>query len=140
MILYGFGCLIGVVALIIMRLSRGGVDITDGIGIIPGISGALALMWFGRLGVKGTLLDPLAIGIGSIVSGVMLTGGSVLAFAFVLAWDSVSWGDDSPAAVRALEVASIASIPLLFGLGMILAGVLALKGRADYKAYRRAAK
>ena len=142
LILYGFGCLIAVVVLIVMTISRGAIAIKDWVGIIPGIPVALSLIWFGRQSVKGSLPDTRGIGIGSIVGGVVGTGVGLLALTFGLASDSISWWDGTPDPYHEGHMASIAggATLTLCGLVLILAGTFALMGRADYKTYRQAVK
>jgi hypothetical protein len=88
-------------------------------GLILGLFGAVFLH-VGVQSVRGTARDTLGNGIGSILFGLLNMGAGVL---------QVAGGQ--------ILQAGLAFVP---GAGLIAAGVLALVGRRDYKAWRRAVR
>jgi hypothetical protein len=88
-------------------------------GLLMGLFGA-AFVYVGVQSVKGTAKDTLGNGIGSIIFGLLVIGNSA-------------------AQIRAGDMFQ-AVVALISAIGLIVAGVLALVGRSEYKAWRRAKK
>ncbi len=87
------------------------------VGLIGG-----AFIFVGIQSVRGTARDTLGNGIGSLVFGALNLGRAALIF-----------GSGRGGYLEG-------GIALLVGLGLIGAGILALVGRAEYKAWRKAQK
>jgi hypothetical protein len=79
---------------------------------------------------RGTAKDTLGNGIGSLIFG-LLNGG----FGAFLIVGAIAAGG-----IAGLIAAIFGGISLLGGIGLLVAGVLALVGREEYKAWRRAQK
>jgi hypothetical protein len=123
--------------------------------VIEGVSGSNAGTLFAVLFIfvgaqigKGTPTDTLGIGIASIILGVLNAGVGILALLiglnrlafYVMLTPQEQVNDIAPSANAALVLCIGGGVSTLCGLGLILAGVLALMGRADYKTYRQARK
>jgi hypothetical protein len=137
-----FGGLL-VVSVVLMLAQAGGAAAAGGPkeaapAAAGGVCGALlvglfaaAFIFVGVQSVKGTARDTLGNGIGSIVFGLLNLGwGLVLAgLAAVLA------GGRANAGWAAVLAGSISAVT---GVALLVAGVLALVGRGDYRAWRQA--
>jgi hypothetical protein len=88
-------------------------------GLLLGLFGAV-FVHVGVQSVRGTARDTLGNGIGSIIFGLLNLGSGTL----------------QAGAGQVIQ----AGVGFLVGAGLIAAGVLALVGRSDYKAWRRAQK
>ena len=102
---------------------------------IVGILFGIAFLFVGVQSIKGTAKDTLGNGIGSIVIGALNAGVGVFAIIGGLALYSVLAASAAPAPV-ALVLIVAGAVNILSGVGLIVAGTLALMGRAEYKAYR----
>ena len=141
-----FGCVILINAAVNFAIAgaAGGANaVGGGCGSFVGIGFGIAFIFVGVQSVKGTATDTLGNGIGSLVIGALYTagGGRVLVLGLGM-YALISQGKaNAPNADQAALIVTISGgVLLLSGLGLILAGTLALMGRADYKAYRRAGK
>ena len=90
-----------------------------------------AFLFVGVQTVKGTAKDTLGNAIGSIILGA-LNGG----FGFVLVLGALALAGGGMAALAVV----LGGISVLAGLGLITAGVLALVGRKEYRAWKQAQK
>jgi hypothetical protein len=101
----------------------------------PGATGApfcgalfgIAFLFVGAQTVKGTAKDTLGNGIGSLVFGVLI--GSVGALLVVAALALTG--------ALSLILLIAGGINVFAGVGLLVAGILALAGREQYKAWRR---
>jgi hypothetical protein len=95
-----------------------GVGVCSGlfIGMIGG-----AFIFVGAQSVRGTAADTLGNGIGSILFALM------------------NWGHGASFTLSGLNILQ-AVISFLCGIGLLVAGILALVGRGQYKAWRKAQK
>ena len=112
-------------------------------GGVVGIGFGIAFIIVGWQSLKGTAKDTLGNGVGSIIIGALYAvGGAVVLVLGLGMYTLISQGKATAPNVdqAALLVTVSGGVLLLSGLGLILAGVLALMGRADYKAYRRAGR
>jgi hypothetical protein len=106
-------------------------------GPIGGFCGLLLAALFGGVfihvglqSLQGTARDTLGNGVGSIIIGFLNLGGGVMVALAGLA-----------AGGPALVVGMITGIiSLLGGIGLVVAGILALANRTQYKAWRKAKK
>ncbi len=116
--------------------------IGGGCGSFVGIAFGIAFLFVGTQSVNGTAKDTLGNGIGSIVIGLLNAGlGAVALLGGLALFTAIAQKNAGPGADQAALIITITGgVGLLCGLGLILAGVLALMGRADYKAFRRAGK
>jgi hypothetical protein len=119
-----------VVLLILFVAAAGQQGGGRGAFVAGGVCGALLLGLFGAVfihvgvqSVRGTARDTLGNGIGSIIFGVLNLGAGA--------------AQAGAAQVGAAQVIQ-AGVGFLAGAGLIAAGVLALVGRNDYKAWRQA--
>ncbi len=96
--------------------------------VLGGFFGAV-FIHVGVGSIKGTAKDTLGNGVGSIIFGLMNFGAGVVQLA------GPDGADDSGAA-RFIFI----GLYFLAGVGLIAAGALALAGRAQYKAWRKARK
>ena len=108
---------------------------------IVGILFGIAFLFVGVQSIKGTAKDTLGNGIGSIVIGALNAGVGVFAIIGGLALSSVLAARTAPAPGQvtsdvALVLIVAGAVNILSGVGLIVAGTLALMGRAEYKAYR----
>jgi len=116
--------------LLTFGMAAGGGAQTAG-GGCPVVIGVLVGAVFIHVGVqstRGTAKDTLGNGIGSIIFG-LLNGG----FGALLLVGAVAAGGTA-----GLIVGILGGVNLLGGIGLLAAGVLALVGRDEYKAWRRA--
>jgi hypothetical protein len=129
-----------------VNLVLAGMNGTNIGGVACGALFGIAFVFVGVQSVKGTAKDTLGNGIGSLVIGVlnagvgalMLIGGLALSSGAVAAPPQAA---GQPAMQQLGLIAVIGGAVSIFaGLGLILAGVLALMGRTDYKVYRRAGR
>lgn len=123
-----FGALILLNLLVLLLLMSGlaaqgqaGAAVAGGVcgGLLLGLFGA-AFIFVGVQSVRGTAHDTLGNGIGSIIFGLLNLGSGALQ---VVGGQVIQAG-----------------IGFLAGAGLLTAGVLALVGRSDYKAWRKAQK
>jgi hypothetical protein len=115
-----FGCLILINAAAVLALGLH-ENMAGGIGVVVLLSlFALAFLFVGVQSVRGTAPDTLGNGAGSIIFALLELGSGV-------------------ANLNAGQYLQ-AGVGLLLGLGLLAAGILALVGRGEYKAWRRAAK
>jgi hypothetical protein len=118
--------------LLTFGMSAGGGAQAAG-GVCPVLIGVLFGAVFIHVGVQsvqGTAKDTLGNGIGSIIFA-LLNGG----FGVLLMVGAVAVGGTA-----GLIAALLGGVSLLGGIGLLAAGVLALVGREEYKAWRRAHK
>jgi hypothetical protein len=138
-----FGCLIVLNAIlsVVVAVASSAQKETATTGTPAGASaagnvcGGVCLVLFGAVfihvglqSIRGTAKDTLGNGIGSIVLGLLNLGWGVL----ILVGAAVVGG-----AARAVGLI-VGVIGILGGLGLLAAGVLALVGRVDYRAWRQA--
>jgi hypothetical protein len=143
-----FGSILLINAVVNLGLSgatvRAGENPSGGpCGGIVGIGFGIAFVFVGMQSVKGTAKDTLGNGIGSIIIGALYaTGGAVVLVLGLGMYALISQGKaTAPNADQAALIVTVTGgVLLVSGLGLILAGTLALMGRADYKEYRRAGK
>ena len=142
-----FGCLIFANAAINLAISGtgGGANFAGvGCGVLFGI----AFLYVGMQSIKGTATDTLGNSVGSIIIGVLNAGVGVvgllagLALYAMLSQGNVPVQPTGPQVTPQLALMACigGGVSLISGAGLIVAGTLALMGRADYKAYRRAGK
>jgi hypothetical protein len=91
--------------------------VAKGVGLCCGSLIGGAFIFVGAQSVRGTANDTLGNGIGSIVLGILQ-----LAYSAIAALVRVSFLD--------------LAIGCILGIGLLVAGVIALLGRSDYKAWR----
>jgi hypothetical protein len=88
----------------------------------------------GEQSVNGTAKDTLGNGVGSMIFAMLNGVWGVLIILFAAAvWRFLS-------RTAGILLAAIGGLNALSGLALLVAGILALIGRADYKAWRRAQK
>ena len=137
-----FGALICINAVVNLGIAGAGGS-NAGSGACSILFG-VAFIFVGWQSLKGTAKDTLGNGIGSIVIGILNTGIGALVFIGGLALSAgvvpAQAGGQPLPNQAALLITIIGGISIVCGLGLILAGVLALMGRAEYKAYRQAGK
>jgi hypothetical protein len=126
-----FGCLILVNMAVNLALTAGKAQAPGGVctGWLAILFGA-GFIHVGVQSIRGTARDTLGNGIGSIIFA-LLNGG--IGALLVLAAAALGGAD-------ALGPAIIGAINLLSSIGLLVAGVLALVGREDYKAWRQSEK
>ena len=123
-IVFGGLILVNMAVLVLLMSAAAGGPQGGGIVAVLGMLGlfsalfAAAFIFVGVQSVRGTAPGTLGNGIGSIVFGVL----------------NFASGIQQLSQQNVLQAAII----FVFGLGLIAAGVLALIGQADYKAWRRA--
>jgi hypothetical protein len=86
--------------------------------------------------VRGTARDTLGNGIGSILFGLLYGGAGT----FLMIGSFFLHTLAAETETAALMLGIFGTIALLCGLGLLAAGVMALVGRDEYKAWRRAEK
>jgi hypothetical protein len=127
-----FGCLILLSGL--LNLMMAGAAARGAGGPPPTCAGGLGILFgimflhVGRQSVYGTARDTLGNGIGSIGIGLLNAGVGV----------PVLLGGAAIGGKAALIGLIAGGISVAAGAGLLIAGVLALVGRSDYKAWRRA--
>jgi len=111
----------------VINLLAGGGGGGDMVAVLIVILFGAVFINVGVQSLRGTAADTLGNGIGSIIFGVLNAGYGAMIFV--------------GAAVGGLPMALavvIGGISILGGIGLLTAGVLALVGRQDYKAWRQA--
>lgn len=125
------GCLFLLNALLAMGLSAAGNQESNpaACGPLLGIVMGAAFVFVGMQTVRGTARDTLGNAIGSIVLGILqgAAGG------FLLVSSMAQRGKGDPTVLIA-----IGCFALIICAGLVVAGVLALMGRAEYKAWYKA--
>jgi hypothetical protein len=126
-----FGCLILLNAAANLALSVGRAQAAGGMctGWIAILFGAV-FIHVGVQSIRGTARDTLGNGIGSIIFGLLNGGIGALLLLGALATGRAT----------ALVPAIIGGINLVSSVGLLAAGVLAILGREDYKAWRQMQK
>jgi hypothetical protein len=131
-----FGCLILLGAAVNLLLTFGvaAAPRADAVGgvcpvLIYVISGAV-FVHVGVQSTRGTAKDTLGNGIGSLIFGLVDMG-----FGALLIVGAIAGGE-----VTGVIAGTLGGINLLVGIGLLHAGVLALGGREEYKAWQRAQK
>ncbi len=95
-------------------------------GLLLGLFGA-AFMYVGIQSVRGQAGDTIGNGLGSIIFGLLAFGCGAI---------TLPMGGDQVGVGKAIAL----GVYFLVGSGLLIAGVLALVGRGDYKAWRRGQK
>jgi hypothetical protein len=134
-----FGCLILLNAAVNLWVTmsqaalRGG-PAPAGLGavVIGALFGAV-FIHVGNQSTKGTARDTLGNGIGSLVFALLNGAYGVMLVMVGLAGMAIG-------APMAIVVLAVGGVGILAGVGLLAAGVLALVGRAEYIAWRRAHK
>jgi hypothetical protein len=119
------------------QAAAGGGQQYGGVGC--GILIAIAFLIVGIQTVKGTAPSMMGNGIGSLIFGALylICGAILLAGGGMLAAGGPGKGGGAPAGAGSL-IMIIAAIPIVLGLALLLAGVLALMNKTAYEDWRAA--
>jgi hypothetical protein len=134
------GILILLNAVVSFALNAGGGNNKGSCGVIFGGLIGIAFVAVGSQTLKGTAKDTLGNAVGSLLFGflVMTCGGIVMTSGIAVATGAAEGSVIEQPKAPGIMAIVVGATNLLTGSALLVAGILAIVGRAPYKAWRKA--